>query len=188
MCYALSHDTWIQPRRANLPGLNSCIIPTLRECINPIGLAWCIMNTTLTSYSPGLHLCIMTAKGHDRWVREPVSSRQRRTTKQGKISVIMYYRLLCKCPYRFCAWATSMKKWCDIIRKGEHSASKIARTDVVIRVKIATWINVFSKDFKVFCHEDLWWPIEDLNSEPQFEHFKVFSKFVLLIGHFHPCW
>ena len=44
------------------PVLHSCIMRTLRRCLNPIGSAWCL-NAALASYLSGLHSCIMTTKG-----------------------------------------------------------------------------------------------------------------------------
>ena len=39
-----------------------CIMPTFRECVNPVGSAWC-MNAAPASYLLALHSCT-TTKGH----------------------------------------------------------------------------------------------------------------------------
>ena len=55
MCYVLyQHDA--------SPGLHSCIMPTMQECIDLVWSAWCL-NAALVSNSPGLHSCIISTMG-----------------------------------------------------------------------------------------------------------------------------
>ena len=56
-CCALGHHNgWMWPGRVDSTGPHSYITTNLRECINPLGLAWCL-NEALASYSLGLQ-CI----------------------------------------------------------------------------------------------------------------------------------
>ena len=51
---------------SNSLALHWCIMPTLRESINPVGSPW-FMNVAVVSYSPVLHSCIMPTKGIVHW-------------------------------------------------------------------------------------------------------------------------
>ena len=48
--------------KANIPTRLNASMPTLLECIHPVGSARC-MNAALASYLPEMHSCIMAIKG-----------------------------------------------------------------------------------------------------------------------------